>query len=147
MKWTHFSTIASPSLIMRTPRRAALSVVLHDSDRCLFDTYRRPSLAANFSVLSLTGSTASLSLSLCGEVFLLAAQSTAPSIGGGAGPHRSVCALGQSFVQIGVDGTRFVVVCSTLSRWGNRSSPPGLQHHPPSEVSQPARAIAPPIVG
>ena len=45
----------------------------------------------------------SLSLYLCGEVFLLAAQSTAPSNGGGAGPHRPICALGQSFFQVGVD--------------------------------------------
>ena len=110
----------SESLSDRANASTRCSSVAH-SKLCRFGTYRRPSLAANFSVLSLTGSTASLSLSLCGEVFLLAAQSTAPSIGGGAGPHRSVCALGQSFVQIGVDGTRFVVVCSTLSRRGIRS--------------------------
>ena len=86
------------------------SCVLIPNGVCLVHTVGpRWSRILSVSALNmLAGSTASLSLSLslslCMKICLLAAQSTAPSNGRGAGPHRPICALG---LLVSVDGICF----------------------------------------
>ena len=157
------STIAFPSPSLSDHFNASMhcTSVAH-SKLCLFGTYHWLSLATDFSVLSLTGSTAlslSLSLSLRGIV-LFTAQSTAPSNGVS---WSSLFGL-RSRPEFRSGQRRWhALLCAASSIGGGAwlRTTSGLQHPlsagdpvltawsaAPSAVrSQPARAIAPPIVG
>ena len=145
MKWTHFSTIASPSLIMRTPRRAALSVVLHDSDRCLFNTYRRPrwprSSPCRLSICRLVVQLLSLSAGKCS--FSPHSPQHRPVVGSWSSPFGL-----RSRPEFRSDRRRWHTLrCSSLGGGPGSAPPVVCSTVPPSGVSQPARARAPPIVG
>ena len=120
-------------------RLDALLVCSAHSEWCPFDTYRRPRWPR----------TSPCRLSICWLVYSLSLSLSVGkcSFSPRSPPHRPMAGSWFSAPDLRSRPefrsgrrrcVRFVVVCSTLSRRGNRSSPPGLQHRSPSEVSLPA---------